>query len=428
LTRAPDHTIAFTGDRTLSDTLLSTLSSTIANACHLAQTVTDAKSVTLLVPPWSDNWKSLAFESGMFELAANFPAIDGEVIDRANAHIVQTTALGSFTTDLIDLHVDIKCEHGHPIGRLVLNSAPGQWQTKARLRVLDMVAELLSDQLRAMRDLPKRMAGTMLELIEKLADLDAAATPPTLAVFLRMIAGKAPSRSQMIALQITGLVESHSSMQAPDTLSVTETAHDILRAAGFIGWSDMRSGCLVPESALRSDADTPSPREINITPFAVLRVMERAFQIAEDPDTESLLFRTPEQQEWSFLNHTTDDGWTAVAAEIIRADPEAQLEFIRMHLLRRRDLPTEEVAETFEILGHIFWLRLSETGVEIRVQGQDWRPINVSAELESRTRAVAAVQLLQAEHVISLDAATHDWSIRMAHGVQIMPAPSSAAA
>jgi len=99
-----------------------------------------------------------------------------------------------------------------------------------------------------------------------------------------------------------------------------------------------------------------------------------------------------------------------------------------MHLLRRRDLPTEEVAETFEILGHIFWLRLSETGVEIRVQGQDWRPINVSAELESRTRAVAAVQLLQAEHVISLDAATHDWSIRMAHGVQIMPAPSSAAA
>jgi len=406
LTRAPDHTIAFTGDRTLSDTLLSTLSSTIANACHLAQTVTDAKSVTLLVPPWSDNWKSLAFESGMFELAANFPAIDGEVIDRANAHIVQTTALGSFTTDLIDLHVDIKCEHGHPIGRLVLNSAPGQWQTKARLRVLDMVAELLSDQLRAMRDLPKRMAGTMLELIEKLAELDAAATPPTLAGFLRMIAGKAPSRSQMIALQITGLVESHSSMQAPDTLSVTETAHDILRAAGFIGWSDMRSGCLVPESALRSDADTPSPREINITPFAVLRVMERAFQIAEDPDTESLLFRTPEQQEWSFLNHTTDDGWTAVAAE----------------------MPTEEVAETFEILGHIFWLRLSETGVEIRVQGQDWRPINVSAELESRTRAVAAVQLLQAEHVISLDAATHDWSIRMAHGVQIMPAPSSAAA
>jgi hypothetical protein len=334
---------------------------------------------------------------------------------------VVTAAQNSYVTDFVDLHIDLLADATGPVARLVLEGVPGNWASKARQASLNSLALVLRGQLAALRDAPHILAVQMQSLIEQLVELDDSAASPVLLGLLRILSGQTPSRAQIIALQIAGLVDSPAHKAPTAVFTVTEAGRSLLELSGMGEWAETAVPLAVPApNADVKHAPQLGP-ETNLQPFAKLRVMERDFLIAEASDGQQILYRQPNLPEWRFLTHSSADGWTTVAAEIIQSDIDILREYVGMHLIRRRDLPTEEVAEAYELMGKIIWLRLDENGVEMRLDKLAWQRLDISRDAPLKERAVAAVLELKEQGQIVLEAAARDWAKRMAHAAQVTP-------
>jgi len=406
---------------TMAKDILSVLTETVQDACAASAHLVDAHAARLILAPICANWRALTADLAEFVETGLVAPGEGTEMALWEFTLTVTTARDSYVTDLVDLHLDLLADDSGPVARLVLYGVPGNWASKTRQSSLNALAKLLRRQLATLRDAPQMLGAQMLVLIEHLVDLDNSAASPALVGLLRILSGHNPSRAQVIALQIAGLVDSPAHKAPSTVFAVTEAGRSLLHASGLAGWTEASISPAQPQATAPAAPEPQQPPDGDVQPFAKLRVMERDFLIAETNGTNQLLYRQPAMPEWRWLTHSSADGWTAVAAEIIQADIDILTEYVGMHLIRRRDLPTEEVAEAYELMGKILWLRLDECGVEMRLDENPWQRLEVNRDISLKERAIAAVLALQTQGKISAESAARDWAKRMAHAAQITP-------
>jgi hypothetical protein len=403
----------------MAQDILSVFVENLINACAASEQVAAAQSVSLQLAPQCESWSALPSRCDLKITISPCAPVDGSKIALADFIVTETPAQGHFVTDLVDLTVDLLSDSDVPVAQLVLSGVQHKWNSKSCQRSLNAICKIAAANLLAIRGASRMVASQFLSLIEQLADIDEAVAVPSLTGFLRVLSDKAPTRSQLIALQISGLVESPINAAPVISVTVTDAARDLLRQSGLNCWPAPTCMAQMPEPVAVQAPEPTMPQ--NLSPFARLRIMERDYLIAETPITDALCFRAPDQADWTELKQNSADGWTAVAAEIIERDVDVLAEFTRMHIIRRRDMPTEEVAEIFEILGVLFWLRRNETSFEMRVVDGDWAPLDIAADAPQKERALRAALALHAQSGIGLDKAARDWALRMAHATQVTP-------
>jgi len=322
-------------------------------------------------------------------------------------------------TDLLDIGIQILGADQTPLALLRLEKVQAGWATRQRLSGLGHVMSLLNAQFAALSQGPAIVATPMLRLVTLLRDVDAQAVSHGLSGFLRVLAGEQPSRVEIMAMQIGGLAESAIPCLQNCDVALSETAQLLLDQAGIGRTVHPVEITLNPGGDLAAPV-LPSPE--SLSPFARVRIVEQNFDVAEADASERLWFRPSEAAgRWLPLANGTADGWTAIAAEILAETRDITHDYAQMHLIRRRDLPTDEIAEAYELAGVIWWLRSAEAGAEARLEGGAWKRCNLQAEHPAKSRALEALSQLDADIVCRLSDQARDWAHRMAHAVQVTP-------
>ena len=158
--------------------------------------------------------------------------------------------------------------------------------------------------------------------------------------------------------------------------------------------------------------------------FARMTIGQRTYDIAEADDGAQLLFRTECEEKWMRLEHTRDDGWTKIAAEIVQSDPDVMDHFLSTHLVRV-DGEFDAMGEvTCDLLGRDVRLRYDPTGLFVRVGG-DWLQADTfsgdAMPLSGRARCHAALVRTGAMQSEDMSPAMSEWSGRIARGARVIP-------
>lgn len=335
-------------------------------------------------------------------------------------------AAGSGATDLVDLSIALQGEDGAVIGAVCLSGAPAHGQSRAQRETLAVLACVIERQLATLSMGPAVLAEPMLALLERLTELDDGIVSQGLAGFLRALAGREPSQVEATAMRIAGLADAPIGFLNSREIVLSDVARDLLESIGYGALLKLRHSLSAPPDA--DEADAVIQWRADLDPFARLRLIERSFLVAEDPDAVALWFRDESGDGlWQRISRGGADGWTAIAAEIIERSTDVVTEFARMHLLRRRDLPADEIAEAFELHGQIFWLRQSAEGPEARLDGGEWMPCPMPDGLRRHQRALTALSQLCPDISVRLAGPARDWLNRMSQTVQVVPFMPAAA-
>lgn len=160
-------------------------------------------------------------------------------------------------------------------------------------------------------------------------------------------------------------------------------------------------------------------------PFAALVIGARSYEVAlERGEGPMLAFRAPEQEEWSALDRRLEDGWVAVAADILLLDPDVLYEFLRTHALRRDGDGAPGTMMEFDTLGVAWSVRFTgdRTG-EVRVGAGPWHPsrLGLRAPAEPRARAVLMLLAGLPDARAHFEPHVSEWAMRIAKGVQVTP-------
>ena len=82
----------------------------------------------------------------------------------------------------------------------------------------------------------------------------------------------------------------------------------------------------------------PEPEPEAFKPMARLRIGEVHHDIARDDETDKFAFRiTGSGQDWVLLDNGLEEGWPEMAAEIIKRTRDATFDYVRMHMIHKRD-------------------------------------------------------------------------------------------
>lgn len=322
-------------------------------------------------------------------------------------------------TDLVNIGLYVAGKSGSVAAMLEIRQVPAGWDTRDHLRGLDHVRALLQGQVDALVGGPAIVAGTMQRLVTLLRDLDDNVVSHGFSGLLNALTGKTPSRVEVMSMRICGLAATHPTREDAQEVVLSDVAVDLLEQAGLGRSADMQQ-FEQPAEAGMPDMVVPVPQ--NLAPFARARIVEHDYDVAEEEETGRLWFRqTGSKDIWSQLANGFSDGWTEIAAEILGQSDDITSEFAQMHLIRRRDLPTDEIAEAYELDGTIWWLRSDEAGTEARFEGGDWQSCSIDPDIAVKKRAFAALSQLDPNIADRLGDAVHDWAHRMAHAVQVVP-------
>lgn len=328
-------------------------------------------------------------------------------------------------TDLVDLALDL-CA-GDACARLDLTAVPVGWSSRSCLAGITPLAHVLLRQLVALRAGAGLLAPAMLGLLERLREYDDAAASHLVTGFLRLMAAQTPSQVEVTALRIAGLSDMPAAYRNKTEVRLNGVALELLDALSLT--PDTSSGDAA--QSVTSVMQSPPPRPaLGLMPFARLHLLERNYAVAEDDETHLLWFRPMDggvQADWTLLENRTVDGWTHVAAEILGKTHDIHRAFAMMHVIRRRDIATEEVAEIYDLHGLIWWLRDGEAGPEARLDGGPWLPYPAADHHQGKSRAVEALFHLMPDLSDLLGHKAQDWANRMAQTVQVAPVLMQAA-
>jgi hypothetical protein len=333
-------------------------------------------------------------------------------------------------TDLVDLALDLHGGDGALLARLELVGVPGAWDSRSLRRTLDPLIRLAQTQIVGLRGGMALLGPVMLALLERLRDFDDQAASHLVTGFLRLMAGDVPSQVEMTALRIAGLSDMPATRLTRSEAALNTVALDLLDDLHLARDPVLRPGvqpATAPADSAEAQGATPAAA---LVPFAQVQLMERSFAVAEDEPQARLWFRpllggTPD--EWQPLVAQTQDGWTHIASEIIARTTDVRRAFAAMHVIRRRDIPTTEVAEIYDLHGLVWWLRDGETCPEGRLDGAEWSALNLDDALTGKPRAIEALFQLLPDPSELLDDKAHDWVQRMAQTVQVTPVMMAAA-
>jgi hypothetical protein len=333
-------------------------------------------------------------------------------------------------TDLVDLALDVPGGADGIVARLDVLGVPGAWDTRATQRSLAPLTLLLHGQIRAMQGGMALLAPAMLALLERLRDYDDHAASHLVTGFLRLMAGAMPTQVEVTALCIAGLSDMPAAKRAKTDVALNAVALGLLDDLG-LGHDPRPIGQPLDGGLSDADADhaSGSPSGV-LAPFAHLQLLERSFAVAEDEATGWLWFRPMhggDEADWLSLQMRAQDGWTHVAREIIAKTMDVQRAFATMHVIRRRDIATTEVAEIYDLHGLVWWLRHSEAAPEARLDAGPWLPLTIRDNLQGKPRAIEALFQLLPNLSDLLDDKARDWVQRMAQTVQVTPILMTAA-
>lgn len=322
-------------------------------------------------------------------------------------------------TDRLDIGVIIRAADGPPFALMKLERVPTGWAKQETLKGLSHIKAIMMQQFEALALGPALVATPMLRLCSLIRELDDQAVSHAVYGLLRVLAKEQPNRLETMAMRICGLtssaqpcLEEREIVLGPVTLDLLDRA-GIGRTSGQLAFVPEAGDCSRP-AAVRA----PS----NLAPFAQIRVLEETFDVAEDENRGQLWFRKAGSTgEWVALAAGFADGWAPIAAEILGQTRDILRDYGLMHMIRRRDLPTDEIAEAYELDGVIWWLRNGEAGSEARLDDGEWCRLDLELDLPGKVRALQALFVLDAGVEDRLSDQAHDWVRRMARAVQVMP-------
>lgn len=330
-------------------------------------------------------------------------------------------------TDLVDLALDLGPAAARPLARLELLAVPGGWDARSRLKGLVPLARQMNRQLMAVRGGASLLAPTMLSLLEKLRDFDDTAVSHLVTGFLRVMARGTATQVEATALCIAGLAEMPVAYRSKTDVTFNEVAQGVLQDLGL--GQELLVAAPATEQAVAAPV-VPLRAVPDLIPFARLSLLERDYAVAEDDDSGLLWFRPMEvgnAADWTVLDSRTVDGWSVVATEVLGKMLDIQRAFAMMHVIRRRDIATEEVAEIYDLHGLIWWLRQGESGPEARLDGGDWAAYPAPDHSEGKARAIDVLFHLVPDLSDQLKDKARDWTHRMAQTVQVSPIMMQAA-
>lgn len=159
--------------------------------------------------------------------------------------------------------------------------------------------------------------------------------------------------------------------------------------------------------------------------FARLRIGEAVHDIGRCDATDRMAFRPMgTAQDWLPLMHSFEEGWPEIAAEIIARTRNAMRDYIRMHMIRHREVTMPDGEREYDLYGLLWRVRGTGEAAEVWQEGTDWVEFDTSPVVDSADpRDLAAQALIAAipdlDEKIGSD--VQGWARRLAQGAQISP-------
>lgn len=304
----------------------------------------------------------------------------------------------------------LKSQGGRVLGVLgVMDSRP-QEMADATVQQMVQLAGILSLGIGMAASVIRVLARQTLGVIEDVAEVEEGAASPALTGLMRYAAGRMPTNAEAMAMRFAGLAD------LPEgRLMLTETAKSILFTHGFRPTMDDR-----PET--EEVAEPVAPKAFQA--MARLRIGEVHHDIARDDETDRFAFRiTGSGADWVLLDNGLEQGWPEMAAEIIKRTRNATFDYVRMHMIHRRDAPMAAGEYLYDLYGIEWAVRGTPEAAEARGEDGRWRVFDGSGASPDNPRdfsalaAFAAIPDLEAR--IGED--VHEWSKRIAAGSEITP-------
>lgn len=270
--------------------------------------------------------------------------------------------------------------------------------------------------------------GDFLDMITALREHDPGAASHTLVGLLRMACEGKATPVEQTALRIAGLGEMDG-----QSLRLTHTAMHLLgRYSSGEYDGDVRSGRFNAanddEPAEKTAADIINEHSPEL--IARLRIGGVDYMIGEIPSMDMLVFHQMDDPtgEWKNLHNTVEEGWSQVAAEIIAQTRDTTREYIRMHMIHRRNVNAGDNIRLFDLYGFEWYLQINDDKtVDVRLgDREDWTPVDLEGinDIEEEQGEIAVRALMTAfpgagDH---FKRDISDWSRRIAAGASVMPA------
>jgi len=276
---------------------------------------------------------------------------------------------------------------------------------------LAQLAEILSRGVGMAAGTVRVMARQTLGLMEDLGEIDGDAASPAVMGLLRYAAGRVPTSSEAMAMRIAGLAEVQGGL-----LLLTRTANGMLYNRGF-RLADAPA-VEVPEGEMPVvDAGT-------FEPVARLRIGEVHHDIARNDVTEQFAFRfTGTDDAWTVLEKGLQDGWPEMTAEVIAKTRNATFDYVRMHMIHKRDASTVPGEFVYDLYGLEWTVRGTPAHAEARGEDGVWRVFDAGHIAPDAPRDFSAQAAFAAipDLASRIGSDVHEWSKRIAAGSEVTP-------
>ncbi|MCZ8151442.1 MAG: hypothetical protein O9292_03450 [Rhodobacteraceae bacterium] len=306
----------------------------------------------------------------------------------------------------------LKSQGGRVLGVLGLMDSTPRELNDTTIQQLVQLSGILSLGIGMAASVIRVLARQTLGVIEDVAEVEEGAASPALCGLMRYAAGRMPANAEAMAMRIAGLAE-----MSDGTLLLTETAKSILFTHGFrLTTSDAL------EPVVEEAVEEAAPKEFQA--MARLRIGEVHHDIARDDVTDKFAFRiTGTDADWVLLDNGLEEGWPEMAAEIIKRTRNATFDYVRMHMIHRRDAPMVQGEYLYDLYGIEWAVRGTPEAGEARGEDGVWRSFDGSSANPESPRDFSALAAFAAipdlETRIGDD--VHEWSKRIAAGSEITP-------
>lgn len=306
----------------------------------------------------------------------------------------------------------LKSPNGRVLGVLGLMGASHHHLAEPVLQQLNQLAGILSVGIGMAASVIRVLARQTLGVIEDVAEVEEGAASPALKGLMRYASGRLPSNAEAMAMRIAGLADLSGGM-----LLLTPPAKAILYTHGFR--LSNPQGMKVPEPEA-----VPEPEPAAFKTMARLRIGEVHHDIARDDETDKFAFRiTGSGQAWALLENGLEEGWPEMAAEIIKRTRDATFDYVRMHMIHKRDADMPAGEFLYDLYGMEWAVRGTPAKAEARGEDGRWRPFDAARVSSDAPRDFSALAAFSAipdlRERIGDD--VHEWSKRIAAGSEITP-------
>ena len=265
--------------------------------------------------------------------------------------------------------------------------------------------------------------GDFVDLINALREFDPGAASHTLVGLLRMASENTATPVEQTALRIAGLGDIQSK-----NFVLTDAAKDLLYDFSTGDYSgNVRPGRYRENVAAKEEEaeETDYLKSDAPEPVARLNIGGTNYVIGELAALDMLAFRLESGGEWHHLSNTVEDGWSSIAAEIIAATRDTTREYIRMHMIHRRNVNVGDNIRLFDLYGFEWFIRIDDQGCFTRVEGRNWEPVNIDGldiEEDLGKIAVNAIMVAVPDAREYFKDDVDQWARRIAAGAMVMPA------